>query len=462
MKFELIEAPVITGEPPKKRKPRPVKPVLEVVKPEPRYLDFGYTKNQIPFFEDNHQFKVLCKGRRFGATHGCAKYAIEQMLSHPGIKILWVDVTYKRINVYWQSYLLPCLKDLQRQLGKPESFWQWRTVDHQLTIGDSMMDMGSADHPESLEGSGYGLIIMNEAGIILKNGTLWTVSIAPMALDHNASVIFAGTPKGRYNKKAKEYSLYYQLFLKGCKEDSSYDPKWKSWVFSTYDNELLSTEAIKTLTDEIPPSIQRQEIYAEFIDIENDPIFFEEWFEFVDEVPSGMVKSKIMSIDTAFKDNATSDYSAAVVIYQTSQAYYVTDCVNEKYEYPELEKAVQALYDRWRPDQVLIEDKASGQSIIQSLKRYTTLPVHPITPLGDKMNRAQAVTGICMNRKVKLVRGPWNREFLTELAIFPTGSDDIVDAFSQGMNYLKDLKVYQAPSFVTRKIEIRPQHLRGY
>jgi phage terminase large subunit-like protein len=40
----------------------------------------------------------------------------------------------------------------------------------------------------------------------------------------------------------------------------------------------------------------------------------------------------------------------------------------DKVTYPELRKLAQEAYDDWQPDTVLIEKKASGQSLLQDLR----------------------------------------------------------------------------------------------
>ena len=57
-----------------------------------------------------------------------------------------------------------------------------------LKIGNSSLDFRSADKPENIEGFGYALIILNEAGIILKNRRLWEETIRPMAMDYKAKL----------------------------------------------------------------------------------------------------------------------------------------------------------------------------------------------------------------------------------------------------------------------------------
>jgi predicted phage terminase large subunit-like protein len=52
---------------------------------------------------------------------------------------------------------------------------------------------------------------------------------------------------------------------------------------------------------------------------------------------------------------------------------------------------------------VLIEDKASGQSLIQELKRDTRLPILSIKVDSDKVSRAYAVTPSIETGRVFLV-----------------------------------------------------------
>ena len=136
------------------------------------------------------RFKVIAKGRRFGLTRGFANYVIEQMLNDVS-PILWVDTIYGNIERYVERYFVPVLK------GLPRNYWKYRGNRNELRIGKSVCDFRSADNPENIEGFGYALIVVNEAGIVLKNRSLWNESILPMILDYKANVLIGGTPKGK-------------------------------------------------------------------------------------------------------------------------------------------------------------------------------------------------------------------------------------------------------------------------
>jgi phage terminase large subunit-like protein len=98
------------------------------------------------------------------------------------------------------------------------------------------------------------------------------------------------------------------------------------------------------------------------------------------------------------------------------------------------------LYDAQRPDAVLIEDKASGQSLIQELKGDGSLPVVAIRVDRDKITRAHAASRFVEAGNVYLPENePWVYDFVEECAGFPNGAhDDQVDALTQLVNWAKN------------------------
>jgi hypothetical protein len=127
-------------------------------------LKLSYTRPQLDIFFGHPEKKyiIISKGRRFGATHGAAKAIIEWALD--GDKILWGDTVNGNIDRYFSRYIKPELKK-----GIP---YTWSDRKKELVIGNGHIDFRSSDNPENWEGFGYKEIILNEAGIILKNDYL--------------------------------------------------------------------------------------------------------------------------------------------------------------------------------------------------------------------------------------------------------------------------------------------------
>lgn len=166
-------------------------------------------------------------------------------------------------------------------------------------------------------------------------------------------------------------------------------------------------------------------------------IFKREWWQYWRGLPpvhSGIIQSW----DTAFKDGEENDYSVCTTWMVGRTQYYLLDCWRERVEYPELKKAAQGLAAKWNPNAVLIEDKASGQSLIQELRRNTRLPIIPVEVDKNKINRAYPLTPQWEAGKIAIKEGaPWTQDVIDEMASFPSGAhDDIVDSVTMAVAYI--------------------------
>lgn len=150
------------------------------------------------------------------------------------------------------------------------------------------------------------------------------------------------------------------------------------------------------------------------------------------------IKRIIQGWDTAFKKTDSADFSAGLTIGVSDSRYYILDVMKEKFEYPELKRAVQMYAEKWNPQVVLVEDKASGQSILQELKRQTRIPLLPYKIDKDKIARANAITPIHEAGLVYLPeQASWVYDFVESLSLFPNGThDDDVDSFTMCLDYL--------------------------
>jgi phage terminase large subunit-like protein len=74
----------------------------------------------------------------------------------------------------------------------------------------------------------------------------------------------------------------------------------------------------------------------------------------------------------------------------TPNSYQPVDLVRVRQEYPDMKRTVINFADKWQPMAILIEDKSSGQALLQDLMRDTKLPCLAITPTLDKQTRARA------------------------------------------------------------------------
>lgn len=167
-------------------------------------------------------------------------------------------------------------------------------------------------------------------------------------------------------------------------------------------------------------------------------------------LPPGRVAAWVQSWDTAHKANQVNDPSVCTVwaVMENGEAYLV-DVLRKRMEYPDLKAAAIKMFDKWGADVVLIEDKASGQSLIQDLRASTKLPVKAVEPFDDKVTRAVTSTLLMEAGRMWLpTRARWLLDFETELTSFPTKGvhDDQVDSVSQFLNWLRTFPLTHVPA----------------
>jgi predicted phage terminase large subunit-like protein len=159
-----------------------------------------------------------------------------------------------------------------------------------------------------------------------------------------------------------------------------------------------------------------------------------------DKKPTKIYKRVILSGDTAFKEKEENDFSVVLAVGERmdGRGYDLLDRWKDKAGYPELKLRVKAMNAQWHPQAFLIEDKASGQSLIQELRLESAIPLVPIKVDTDKVTRAHAVVPTWEAGNVFVDPSlPWVADFLDNLYGFPKlAHDDDVDAFTQALNYL--------------------------
>lgn len=174
-----------------------------------------------------------------------------------------------------------------------------------------------------------------------------------------------------------------------------------------------------------------------------------EWFEIVDGLPrQGIIawaRGWDLAGSTPTPANPDPDYTAGgLVALHRDGTYYIVDMQRGHWDVGDGEKILtqMARVDTPRTE-ILIEQEggASGLVVIQHyIKRLAGYAVYGVKPSGSKAKRATPFAIQAKAGNVKLVRGTWNRAFLTEAETFPlVGSglhDDQIDAVSIAFNRL--------------------------
>lgn len=149
----------------------------------------------------------------------------------------------------------------------------------------------------------------------------------------------------------------------------------------------------------------------------------------------------IQSWDFAVKDKQKSDYAVGQVWGRKGTDKYLLDQVRGKWDFPESCRQLLMLTRKWpKAHRKLVEDKANGPAVIQTLKKTVTGLVE-VPPKGDKVARLHAVTPEFQSGHVYIPDqsiASWVPSYLTEIYSFPSSpNDDQVDATTQALDHLR-------------------------
>ncbi len=156
------------------------------------------------------------------------------------------------------------------------------------------------------------------------------------------------------------------------------------------------------------------------------------WLRFyeLDERPR-QFEQVVQSWDTANKDSELANYNVCTTWGLKDRHLYLLDVFRRKLDFPGLKRAVRELAKLHQPNVVLVEDKASGTSLIQELRaeHFSLVQGAPVID-GDKVMRLHAQTAKIEGGFVLFPKqAHWLDAYLLELVTFPNSKhDDQVDS----------------------------------
>jgi predicted phage terminase large subunit-like protein len=164
-----------------------------------------------------------------------------------------------------------------------------------------------------------------------------------------------------------------------------------------------------------------------------------EWLRDYEIPPAHQAGDEIVQTwDTAMKAGEANNYSVCLTVrVRNRNEYFLIDVFRDRLEFPELAKLVCAHARLFRATAILVEDKVSGTSLIQTAKRNGLQGVVAMKPSSDKESRMYGQTPKLESRSLFLPRfAPWREDFLEEYLSFPKGKyDDQIDALSQFLEW---------------------------
>ncbi|HEU4752054.1 MAG TPA: phage terminase large subunit [Armatimonadota bacterium] len=183
--------------------------------------------------------------------------------------------------------------------------------------------------------------------------------------------------------------------------------------------------------------------------VEGGNMFRREWFGTpLDAAPAGLRLARYWDLAaTEVKPGKDPDWTVGTLMGLSSDGYvYLLDVQRVRATPGAVEKLIRqtAELDRDRHGSVdtLMEEEggSSGIAVTDHYARRVLLgfPFRGIRSTGPKEERAKPFSAQAEAGNVRLVRGPWNHDWLNELVAFPNPEvhDDQVDSASGAFNYL--------------------------
>jgi predicted phage terminase large subunit-like protein len=170
----------------------------------------------------------------------------------------------------------------------------------------------------------------------------------------------------------------------------------------------------------------------------------------------------IQSWDTANKASELADYSVCTTWGLVGPSAYLLHVFRQRLAFPDLIRAAIDENARFSPEVILIEDRASGTQLIQTLIESGLQHATRVSPEGDKLMRLHAQTAAIENGFVRLPReAPWLADYLSELTLFPAGRhDDQVDSTAQALAWIRSRP--RAPGIMEHWRRMAEEEGRGW
>jgi predicted phage terminase large subunit-like protein len=145
----------------------------------------------------------------------------------------------------------------------------------------------------------------------------------------------------------------------------------------------------------------------------------------------------VQAYDTALTTKERSDYSVCQTwgVWKNEEGVdnvILLNRVKGKWEFPELKQMALRQAAEWTPDSVIVEAKASGQPLIDEMRR-SGIFVQDYSPGKgqDKIARVNSVSDMFVSGQVWFPETAWATEVVEEILAFPAGEhDDDVDTMT--------------------------------
>lgn len=207
-------------------------------------------KSQKVIARDDHRFRVLCCGRRFGKTMLAVEEMVGKAVSKNGMHISYFAPTRDDAReITWSMLVKKCENIITY---KNEQRLEIRIMS--IDGGESTITLYGWEAVQE-RGKGRGIandfIVLDEVAFYRNFWEGWNEVLSPTLIDRKGDALFISTPKG--------FNHFYELY-----NMEATDKNYKSFHFTSYDNPFVPEEEIDREKLSKPEDAFAQEYLADF------------------------------------------------------------------------------------------------------------------------------------------------------------------------------------------------------
>lgn len=196
---------------------------------------------------DTHRFRVVNCGRRFGKTTLAVLEMVAKAVYGNDRQILYVAPTYQQArDIAWQE-----LKRICAPVANKINESRLEIVVNTTLGGTSSIILRGWESIETLRGQKFHFVVIDEIASMRNWSSNWQEIIRPTLTDFRGEALFISTPKG--------FNHFYDLY-----NLQNSDPDYKSFHFTTYDNEHVPADEVDKAKAELTEDRFAQEYLADF------------------------------------------------------------------------------------------------------------------------------------------------------------------------------------------------------
>ena len=377
---------------------------------EKAFIEYTPHDGQMAVHKSRAKHKLIAAGSRWGKDR-CSIMEFIQKFAHmlsedrgsdmvPRVHGWLIAPTFTMARQMWREF--------RTYFPKQWVVNVWETDRMIQTINDGIIEVRSADDPDSLVGVGLDIIVVTEAARIKQFDISW--SNLEMRLMSPGRGIDGKGGHSLVNSTPRGKNMFYDMYLWGQREHPNYDKDWHSWKFASYENPYLTLkdkEVLDRIKKRFPDRIYRQEILAEFL-AEGNSVFpyAKDLATYEGPTDPDPNRSYVIGYDPA----RSVDYSGVYIRDDLGNGVYIAQWTGKAWTSQMNE--IEHLSRKYNNALVVVDKTGLGDTIPEALDQRGVYvePVHFNSQIKENL-----VNNLAMLMEQKSIRFVENEAFIAEI-----------------------------------------------